>query len=103
MNAIYEKVLKLNVANYEMRLAQNQEMKDLVNEIRGVIEPELDDIIKKLGIIDQENFKKSLVRNIVGQIETDADVACDLNTNQEIVSLKEEIKELAAKIAKFTL
>lgn len=103
MNAIYEKVLKLNVANYEMRLAQNQEMKDLVNEIRGVIEPNLDDIIKKLGIIDQENFKKSLVRNIVGQIETDADVACDLNTNQEIVSLKEEIKELAAKIAKFTL
>lgn len=103
MNAIYEKVLKLNVANYEMRLAQNQEMKDLVNEIRGVIEPDLDDIIKKLGIIDQENFKKSLVRNIVGQIETDADVACDLNTNQEIVSLKEEIKELAAKIAKFTL
>jgi len=103
MNAIYEKVLKLNVANYEMRLAQNQEMKDLVNEIRGVIEPDLDDIIKKLGIIDQENFKKSLVRNIVGQIETDADVACDLNINQEIVSLKEEIKGLTAKIAKFTL
>lgn len=103
MNAIYEKVLKLNVVNYETRLAQNQDMKDLVNEIRGVIEPDLDNIISKLGIIDQENFKKSLVRNIVGQIETDADVAYDLNINEEIVSLKEEIKELTSKLAKFTL
>lgn len=87
-------VLDLRLKDAEAKEKCNNDIKNIVKKLTEVLEKPLDDMAEKLDIYDKENFKKSLCRHIVKQLENDARIKVIKTKKDNKITEKELAEKL---------
>lgn len=95
MKKLYGKVLDIKEESIDLVIQEHKRIKETVDEMIKELSPELEAICKKIGIKDKANFKKSICRKMIDNIDSDSKVVADMNSDKEVVERK---KRQAAKL-----
>ncbi len=101
-------VLNLKLRDAKAKESCNNDIKNVVKKIAEELNGPLEDIIKKLNIYDKENFKKSLCRHMITQLENDARIKVirtkkdnkitEKELAEKLVEVEEKIRAVAGMV-----